>query len=335
MHAVAIQAIKIRPLIPADLPAVVAIDATIEDHSRRTYIERRLRSALRDPHLHAQFAAVDSQGLAGYLLGRVLQGEFGRDERALRIELVGVRGDLRGRGVGSQLFAALAGWAARHQIGVLRTQASWRDHAMLRWLDAMGFALGPGHIFECAVEGSAWSPERDDGVGAGDGHEISFADSERNDFERSLRGGPEVRSMTPADLDAIARIDRHLTGRDRRAYIEERLEEALEPSALRISLVACREDAPAGYAMARADLGDFGRTEPTAVLDTIGVDPQHAQHGVGRALLSQLFANLGALRIERIETVIEADDDALHGFLQAAGFTPSQRIPFVRRTALS
>ncbi|MEO8081209.1 MAG: hypothetical protein ABI641_11805, partial [Caldimonas sp.] len=64
-------------------------------------------------------------------------------------------------------------------------------------------------------------------------------------------------------------------------------------------------------------------------------DPQHAQHGVGRALLSQLFTNLGALRIERIETVIEANDDALHGFLQAAGFAPSQRIPFVRRTELS
>ncbi len=335
MHGLATEAITIRALSPADLSAVVEIDATIEDHSRRTYIERRLGAALREPRLHAQFAAVDAHGIGGYLLGRVLEGEFGREERALRIELVGIRRDLRGRGIGSQLFDALAGWSARHGIGALRTQASWRDHTMLGWLDAMGFGLGRGQVLECDVDASAWSPERDDAIGdvGGDDapREISFADTERNDFDRTLRGGAEVRSMTRNDLDAIVRIDGRLTYRDRRAYIAGRLEEALDPAGLRISLVACLDDAPAGYAMARADRGDFGRTEPTAVLDTLGVDPAQAQHGVGRALLSQLFANLAALRIERVETVVEPHDDALLGFLHAAGFGPSQRLTFVRR----
>jgi hypothetical protein len=32
-----------------------------------------------------------------------------------------------------------------------------------------------------------------------------------------------------------------------------------------------------GYLMARADLGDFGRTEPVAVIDTLGVDPEHGR----------------------------------------------------------
>ena len=83
--------------------------------------------------------------------------------------------------------------------------------------------------------------------------------------------------------------------------------------------------------MARADLGDFGRTEPVAVMDTIGVDPGYAHRGVGHALVSQLFANLGALRIERVETVVAPRDFGLLGFLYDVGFAPSQRLPFVRR----
>ena len=73
--------------------------------------------------------------------------------------------------------------------------------------------------------------------------------------------------------------------------------------------------------MARVDLGDFGRTEPVAVIDTIGVDSGYAHRGVGHALLSQLFANLGALRIERVETVVAPHDFGLLGFLYDVGFS--------------
>ena len=51
--------------------------------------------------------------------------------------------------------------------------------------------------------------------------------------------------------------------------------------------------------MARVDLGEFGRVETTAVIDTIGVDPDYQNKGVGRALVSQLLTNLGTLRVER------------------------------------
>ena len=104
-------------------------------------------------------------------------------------------------------------------------------------------------------------------------------------------------------------------------------------SAIRISLTARLDRAIVGYLMASADLGDFGRTEPVAVIDTIGVDPDYAHRGVGHALLSQLFTNLGALRIERVETVVGPRDLGLLGFLYDTGFVPSQRIPFVRRLA--
>ncbi|MGZ5236943.1 MAG: GNAT family N-acetyltransferase [Caldimonas sp.] len=334
MESLALEPAAIRALTPADLGGVVAIDAAIEGRSRRAYIERRLQAARREPALHAQFAAVDQSGIAGYLLARVLEGEFGRGERGLRIELVGVRADRLGQGIGSRLFDALAKWSGRHAIGAMRTQASWRDHRMLGWLDRRGFSLAPAQVLECVVDTEAWSPERDDAMGSGDAddavREIDFGRHDANDFERAGRGGADVRSMTAADLEGIVAIDRRVSGRDRSGYLRSRLAEALDDSTLRVSLAARREGVLAGFLMARADHGDFGRTEPVAVLDTIGVDPEQARHGVARALLSQLFANLTALRIERVETVVTPDDAALAAFLRAMGFVPSQRLAFVR-----
>ena len=75
--------------------------------------------------------------------------------------------------------------------------------------------------------------------------------------------------------------------------------------------------------MASADYGDFGRAEPVAVIDTIGVDPGFSHAGIGRALLSQLFMNLDALRVERVESVVAKEHFELLGFLYRAGFGPS------------
>ena len=335
MQALFAEPLSVRPLAPADLSQVVAIDSANEGRSRRGYVQQRLKAALRDPALHAQFAAVDAQGLAGHILARVLEGEFGRRERGLRLEMVGVRPDAHHHGVGRRLFEALVQWAAGHAIHELRTQAAWSDHGLLRWLHDMGFVLAPNTVVDCAVAGSTYLPERDDAialpVGDGPGHEISFGTASGNDFERLERDSAVVRSMTPADLRDIVRIDRAGTGSDRAGYLKAKLAEALEDSGVRVSLIAHRGAAALGFLMARVDHGDFGRTEPVAIIDTLGVDPEAVRHGIGRALLSQLFSNLGALHVERVETVVETRDLALLGFLFACGFAPSQRLPFVRR----
>ncbi|MFZ2651412.1 MAG: GNAT family N-acetyltransferase [Burkholderiaceae bacterium] len=331
----ATQPLVVRGLTRSDLADVVAIDASIEGRSRRDYVQRRLAAALRDPALHAQFGALDGTGLAGHILARVLEGEFGRDARSLRLELIGVRPDAHHHGVGARLFEALVEWAARHAIGELRTQAAWNDFVMLRWLDAMGFELAQNSVIDCEVAGGAYRAERDDALPVGDSAsgEIDFSPASGNHFERLARDTAEVGAMTPADLDDIARIDRRITGRDRSTYLQAKLAEALDDSSLRVSLAARRDGLTVGYLMARVDRGDFGRTEPVAVLDTLGVDPAAARRGVGRAMLSQLFANLGALRVERVETVVARTDLALLGFFDKIGFKASQRLAFVRRLA--
>jgi len=324
--------VTIRPLAGTDLDAVVAIDGAIGGRSRRAYLERRLAAALREPALHAQFAAEDGRGIAGFILGRVLEGEFGRPQPGLRLEIIGVRQGAQGRGVGRALLAAISGWAGRHGIRDLRTQADWRNHAMLRWLDAAGFALAANHVLDCPVEGGRYEPERDGGAPepAAGSPEVDYGREAGNDYERLARDRADVRSMLEGDVADIVRIDRHITGHDRSAYIRHKFAEAMADSGIRVSLTARLDGSIVGYLMARADIGDFGRTEPVAVLDTIGVHPDFAHHGLGHALLSQLFANLGALRIERVETVVAPRDLALLGFLYDVGFRPSQRLPFVR-----
>ena len=83
-----------------------------------------------------------------------------------------------------------------------------------------------------------------------------------------------------------------------------------------------------GFIMARVDLGEFGRVEPIAVMDTIGVDPDYRGQGIGRALLSQLIVNLTTLRVEQVRTEIDWRDRQLLGFLDHCGFHPSQQICF-------
>jgi predicted N-acetyltransferase YhbS len=327
--------ITLRPLARLDLDAVVAIDAALEGRPRRAYFERRLRAALNEPALHAQFAASDAKGLAGYILARVLEGEFGESESALRLEVVGARTDVAGHGVGTRLVETLTAWGRRHGIAGIRTVAAWNDHRMVAWLDRQGFTLAPNHVVDCAVQGGAYAPERDDAislpVGAGPAHEVAYDGGEANDFERLARDTADVRAMRPGDLAAIVRIDRDITGRDREDYVRHKLNETMVDSAIRVSLTACVDGIVAGYLMARVDLGDFGRTEPTAVIDTIGVDPGWAHRGIGHALLSQLFANLGALRVERVETIVAPRDLGLLGFLYDAGFAPAQRLAFMLR----
>lgn len=143
-----------RPLTPDDLDAVVALDEQISGRSRRGYFEKRLAAALREPEAHIQ-VAIDNDGLAGFALARVLEGEFGERERSALLEAMGVAPRRQGRGVGRALIDGLEQVMRGKGIPVLRTEAAWTDHAMLRFLDAAGFTLAPRQVIERPVDAGA------------------------------------------------------------------------------------------------------------------------------------------------------------------------------------
>lgn len=299
-----LESLKPRALGARDLDAVVAIDAALGGRSRRAYFERRLETATRDPgrDLHL---GIDHNGvLAGFMMGRAHEGEFGRADTEARLDAFGVRPTSQHLGLGTALRAAFENLARKRGLAGIRTSGVWRQHELLRFLDHAGYRLSENHVLDCA-------PTRD------------YEPLERDQFEVAL--------LREKDLEGVARIDARYTGRDRRAYLTRSFEESLADSALRVSLAAHIDGGVAGFVMARVDYGDFGRAEPVAILDTVGVDPLRAREGIGRALMSQLFMNLAALGVERVESVVAAGNLDLLGFFYAAGFRPSERLAFVKR----
>ena len=133
-----------------------------------------------------------------------------------------------------------------------------------------------------------------------------------------------VRSLEERDLERIVRIDERLTDRHRHTYYQRKVSEALRESGIRVSLVAEHDDQVVGFIMARVDYGDFGQTQATAIIDTIGVDPVVSGSRIGQALMSQLLLNLNALQVETVRTEISWQDFPLARFLASCGFVPTQ-----------
>jgi ribosomal protein S18 acetylase RimI-like enzyme len=162
----------------------------------------------------------------------------------------------------------------------------------------------------------------------GEATEVNYSGQPAADFGPLARDRIPVRSLQEGDLRALVAIDRRITGRDRAAYFHRKLTEALTDSDVRVSLVAELDSVPVGFIMARVDFGEFGQVETTAVIDTIGVNPDYRNRGVGRALVSQLLANLGTLRVERVRTEVDWQDRDLLGYLDHCGFRPAQQLCF-------
>ncbi len=329
----------VRRLTPDDLDAAVAIDKEIIGHSRRGYFEKRLAAALRDPDAHIQFGVDGPGGLEALTLGRILSGEFGLETPAVALEVIDVAPVNRHYGHGSLLLEALESEMRRRGIEELQSAITWTDHVMAKFFGANGFLKAPRHIIAASVgqsleSGSRGPTEQSPEGGIAEDDTDDGDDIDRADNLKALpRDRFEVASLEKLDLEALALIDRKLTRRDRRDYMAAKLDEALLDSGIRVSLTARADGIIAGFVMARLDFGDFGRTAPVAVIDTIGVHPDFAGRDIAGALLSQLMVNLNGLRVESVETTVGLNNFDLLGFLYHAGFKPTQRIALTKRVA--
>lgn len=135
-----------------------------------------------------------------------------------------------------------------------------------------------------------------------------------------------VRALQTGDLDAIIRIDRASTGQPRHEYYRVKLERTLREPKLSTSLVAELDGRVVAFVFATLFYGEYGRPEAVAVLDAIGVDPDVRGQHVGSSLMRQLEGNLAALRVERLETLVDWKQIDLLGFLAERGFRPSSRL---------
>lgn len=135
-----------------------------------------------------------------------------------------------------------------------------------------------------------------------------------------------VRSLRPDDLDAVTAIDARLLGRRRDEFLRLKLGRAFSDTGIALSLVAEVDRAVVGFLLARVYYGEFGVTERVAVMDVLGVHPDHRGRHVGAALIDQLRTNLLGLGIRTLQTEVSWDRVDLIGFFQREGFVPAARI---------
>lgn len=137
-------------------------------------------------------------------------------------------------------------------------------------------------------------------------------------------GGILVRQLVTPDLPAVIALDARSTGHRRDEYFKLKLSQALADTGIQISLAAEVAGAFAGFLLARVYYGEFGMTEPAAVLDTLGVHPELRRRHVGAALMEQLRTNLLGLGISRLQTLVAWDSLDLIAFFHREGFRPAQ-----------
>jgi len=149
------------------------------------------------------------------------------------------------------------------------------------------------------------------------------------DIDDTLREGEGelvVRGLRPDDFDAVVAIDAKNVGRRREEFFRLKLEENLRATGIRVSLAAELGGMFVGFLLARVFYGEFGRTEPAAVLETVAVHPDFQGRGVGTALLAQLKRNLISLRVGSLQTEVAWEDARLMQFFRDQGFRPAARL---------
>ena len=135
-----------------------------------------------------------------------------------------------------------------------------------------------------------------------------------------------VRSLTLDDLDAVVRVDAAYSGVPRTEFFKARIERSMQESSIHLSLAAELDGQVVGFVTVTFFRGEFGMPDTSAVVDAIGVHPEYAHHGVGRALFEQLEMNLRALHVEHLRTETRWDDFAMLRFFASRGFAPAPRV---------
>ena len=308
------SALSFRLFQDTDLDALVDLDRASGGVSRRGFMEKRLAASHAHPESFISVAALDGNDLIGFGFCHVIEGEYGGVYPVAVLDAIGVAPERQGQGLGHSMMEDLIARIRERGAQELRTQARWDQRGLLDFFARTGFSLEPRLVLECSTS-----------------YEPDHADTDTGEPAALSRDRILIRSLESRDIDAVVRIDQKITGRDRRAYYERKFTEVLQESGIRISMVAENDDQVLGFIMARVDYGEFGQTDTVAVLDTLGVAPGFREHNVGRALTSQLFANLRSLRVELVRTSLAWNDFGLSRFLERCGFWPSQRLALHQR----
>jgi len=133
------------------LDRVVAIDRAHTGTARRRFFEKRFAAAQGRPDDFILLGVMRGGALRGFVIARVLHGEFGRGEDVAVLDAVGVETESQDRGIGHKLMDELVATLRQRGVRSLHSQSKWVNHDMLRFFEASGFELAPRFILERSV----------------------------------------------------------------------------------------------------------------------------------------------------------------------------------------
>ncbi len=152
---------------------------------------------------------------------------------------------------------------------------------------------------------------------------------------RKSKSPAENGKITPLgadDLEAVIAIDKTLSGTSRRGFFEKRLAAALDEPGDFIYVGLREGKRLVGFALARLVEGEFGKPGARAMLDAIGVDPNHKSELAGHQLLSAVEEVLRNKGVGELTSQVEWENQNLLTFFASAGFTMAPRIVLTRPT---
>ena len=138
----------------------------------------------------------------------------------------------------------------------------------------------------------------------------------------------KTRLMNLNDFDAVVEIDNKITKASRHEYYEMKFDKLFRSTEfLPTSLVAEIEDGKmVGFVIAELYMGEYGISRGGATLDTIGVDPDYRNQGIGEQLITDIFNHLRELGVKKINTLVDKNDSRLIQFFKSNKFNPSKNI---------
>ena len=140
--------VTLRPLTELDLEAVTSIDEKISGSYRPDEWENRVAYYIRrDAEL--SLVAVQGKDVVGFMLGEVRSGEFGLEETAGWIEVMGVDPDVQGQSIGKKLLEGMVkGFKARGAKKVRTLVDSKSQEALVKFFEATGFKATPTRLLD-------------------------------------------------------------------------------------------------------------------------------------------------------------------------------------------
>ncbi|MCC7033989.1 MAG: GNAT family N-acetyltransferase [Acidobacteria bacterium] len=138
-----------------------------------------------------------------------------------------------------------------------------------------------------------------------------------NAQDPGLRVGP----LAPSDLAAVVRLDARLTGNYKAKYWKARFAEFIAPGHGRsgVGLAAREGDRLCGYLLGNVRAFEFG-SSPCGWIFAVGVDPDHAHHGIGSALVAEAVRRFRRAGVPTVRTMVRRTDVSMLAFFRSNGF---------------